>query len=120
VVVEADLDVRRVRTGRGLTRAIANVAENAARHSPSGQPVRLRAASDADGVEVVVEDAGDGFASSFELAPFRRGAVGGRAGLGLASSQRAIERLGGTLRLAGRLGGGASVSLRLPRRGLSQ
>lgn len=120
VVVDADLEARRLRADCGLARAVANVAENAARHTPPGRAVRLHAAADDAGVEVVVEDAGSGFEPAFRVAAFCRGLRGGRAGLGLASSRRVVERLGGSLRVGDRLGGGASVSLRVPRRGMPQ
>lgn len=120
VVVDADLEARRQRADCGLARAVANVAENAARHTPPGCAVRLRAAADDTAVEVVVEDAGEGFEPTFRIAAFCRGLRGGRAGLGLASSRRVVERLGGSLRVGDRLGGGASISLRVPRRGMPQ
>lgn len=116
VVVHAGPDVRHLKAHRGLARAVANAAENAARHSPPGQPVHLRAVADGGAVEVLVEDAGPGFAPDFGIAAFRRGVDGGRAGLGLSSSRRMIERLGGSLGLGARAGGGAAVSLRVPRR----
>ncbi|MGI9188089.1 MAG: ATP-binding protein [Gaiellales bacterium] len=120
VVVDAELDARRLRADCQLARAVANVAENAARHTPPGSAVYLRAAADAAAVEVVVEDAGAGFAPGFSIRAFCRGLRGGRAGLGLASSRRVVERLDGSLRVGERYGGGASVSLRVPRRGLPQ
>jgi len=120
VVVEANLEARRLRADRRLARAVANVVENAARHSPPGHEVRLSAAVADDAIELVVEDAGEGFAPTFEVAAFRRGLRGGTAGLGLASSRRIVHRLGGSLLIGDRLGGGAMVSLRLPRRGAHQ
>ena len=120
VVVDADLEARRLRTDRRLARAVANVVENAARHSPPGHAVRLRAAAAGETIDLVIEDAGEGFAPTFEVAAYRRGLGGGRAGLGLASSHRILERLGGSLHIGDRLGGGAMVSLRLPRRGVPQ
>ena len=116
VLVEADLDARGTRADRRLVRAVANVAENAARHTPPGTAIRLRAVLHDGDVEVVVEDDGAGFAPGFRPAAFLRGASQGRAGLGLASSRRIVECLGGTLRLGRHGGGGAAVSLRLPTR----
>lgn len=116
VIVDANLDARRLRADRRLARAVANVAENAARHSPVGSPIRLRADADDDTIELVVEDAGTGFAPAFRVDSFSRGMRAGRAGLGLASSRRILERLGGTLGIGARVGGGAAVSMRLPRR----
>ena len=116
VIVDASLDARRLRADRQLARAVANVVENAARHSPPGCPVRLRAVLDSDTIEVVVEDAGNGFEPSFRIGAFARGVRAGRAGLGLASSRRILEQLGGSLGIGMRVGGGAAVSLRVPRR----
>ena len=120
VIVAADPAARILRADRRLARAVANVAENAARHSPSGQPVHLRAVADDDDVEVVVEDAGPGFAPAFRVVAFCRGIRGGRAGLGLTSSRRMVELLGGSLGIGTRAGGGAAVSLRVPRRSASR
>jgi two-component system sensor histidine kinase KdpD len=120
VIVDADLATRRLSADRGLARAVANVAENAARHSPPGCAVRFVAAVDDDTIELAIEDGGNGFDPAFRVSPFRRGVRGGRAGLGLASTRMIVERLGGSLRIGDRLGGGASVSLRVPRRGVPQ
>jgi signal transduction histidine kinase len=116
VVIAADPTARYLRADRRLARAVANVAENAARHSPAGQPVHLRAVADGDAVELVVEDGGTGFAPSFQVAAFCRGRRGGRAGLGLTSARRMMDLLGGSLGIGTRTGGGAVVSLRVPRR----
>jgi len=120
VIVDANLDARRLRADRELARAVANVAENAARHSPPGCPVRLRADIHDDTIEVVVEDAGKGFDPTYRIGAFARGIHAGRAGLGLASSRRILERLGGSLGIGAGVGGGAAVSLRVPRRSASR
>jgi signal transduction histidine kinase len=69
-------------------------------------------------LEIVIDDDGEGFAPGFAPAAFRRGAAGGSAGLGLTSARQAVERLGGSLRLGRRAGGGAALSLRVPLRGV--
>ena len=114
LTVEVDASARVAPADVRVARVVANLAENAARHSPAGRPVRLRATVVDGAAEVVVEDDGSGFAPSFAISAFARGEDGGRAGLGLASSRRIVEVLGGTLRIGRAAAGGAVVSLRVP------
>jgi signal transduction histidine kinase len=116
VVVDADPSLRATPADGQLTRAVGNIAENAARHA--AERVRICARQSADGLEIVIDDDGEGFAPGFAPAAFRRGAAGGSAGLGLTSARQAVERLGGSLRLGRRAGGGAAISLRVPLRGV--
>ncbi|HET9579128.1 MAG TPA: DUF4118 domain-containing protein [Usitatibacter sp.] len=99
VVVEIPGDLPLVRVDAGLVGlALANLLENAARHTPKGTVVRLKATA-ADGeIEVRVEDYGGGLADGdlervFEK--FHRGTVeGSKAGIGLGLAIcRAIVRL---------------------------
>ena len=115
VVVEADPLLRGLPADGQLTRAVGNVAENAARHA--AERVRICARRSAEGLEIVIDDDGEGFAPGFAPTAFHRGVAGGSAGLGLTSARRAVERLGGSLRLGHRTGGGAAISLRVPLRG---
>ncbi|MGI9116700.1 MAG: sensor histidine kinase [Gaiellales bacterium] len=103
-----------------IARAVGNLAENAARHARGCEPIRLCARRVGDGIEIVVEDDGSGFADARAHRPFRAHVGGGRAGLGLRSTRRIMERLGGSLRIGSRDGGGAAVSLHLPGRGAAR
>lgn len=120
VIVDAAPDVGTLRTDASLARAVANATENAVRHSPPNCPISLRVVANGDVAEVVIEDDGVGFDPNFEIAAYRQGACGGRAGLGLASARRIVEGLGGSVRLGRRVGGGGAVSFRLPRQGLTR
>ena len=95
-----------------VARALANAAENAARHAHD-MPVALAARRSGRAIEITVADDGGGFPDGFEVAPFRPGARPGRAGLGLASALRAVRAAGGTMRCTSRDGGGL-VSFRIP------
>jgi len=99
VMVEVPADLPLVRVDAALIeQAIANLLDNAARHTPPGTVVRLRVRHEAREITVSVEDYGPGL-DDRELkavfAKFQRGAtesaVGG-VGLGLAIC-RAIVRL---------------------------
>jgi two-component system sensor histidine kinase KdpD len=103
-----------------IEQLLANLLENAARHTPPGTVVRLRAQRDADELIVSVED----FASGIDeqdiervFAKFHRGAsegAGGGVGLGLAIC-RAIAKLHGGRTWAEQLpGGGTAFRFALP------
>jgi K+-sensing histidine kinase KdpD len=103
---------------------LVNLLENAARHTPPGTEVLVRAATDAGGTEIEVADGGPGVPPGDEERVFERFHRGGRAtgqgaGLGLAIARAIAEVHGGSLRAAARPGGGASFLLRLPPGGRS-
>ncbi|WP_206606671.1 DUF4118 domain-containing protein [Steroidobacter cummioxidans] len=106
--------------GTLIVQALANIFDNAAKYTPAGAVVHIRARLADDRMMVEIEDEGPGFPipdpeALFEK--FRRGqgegAVAG-AGLGLAICRAIIEAHGGEIRAAGRLGGGARVEFFLP------
>jgi two-component system, OmpR family, sensor histidine kinase MprB len=99
-----------------LERAINNLLDNAARHSPPGGPVELTV--DSDGVEV--RDHGPGVDEAdlpYVFDRFFRG-TGARgrqgSGLGLAIVRQVTEQHGGTVTAANAPDGGAIFRLRLP------
>jgi signal transduction histidine kinase len=100
-----------------LRQALGNLVDNALRHG-DGEIV-LRAHASPDGVELVVSDAGPGFASDIATHAFQRFArgnqdrMGGGTGLGLAIVRAVAEAHGGTATIV--LGTGAGVRLWLPR-----
>jgi signal transduction histidine kinase len=114
VLVDAEPAAGDAPAAADLARAVGNVAENAARHANAS--VHLRARCSATGVEILIEDDGTGFPDGFEPTSYRRGRRGGRAGLGLSSTRRVVERLGGSLRLGRGAEGGAAISLQVPLR----
>lgn len=123
VQLRVTLDVEGPAPVRGpasfLSRAVANLVANAARHARSEVRVTLAPAPGGDALLLEVEDDGDG------LDPFREAALedllAGRgdavpeAGLGVGSAVWSVERLGGTLRYRrGEALGGAWFQVRLP------
>jgi len=103
-----------------IEQALTNLLENAARHTPAGTVVRVRARQEDGQIVVSVEDFGPGLPDGdLEqlFAKFQHGArelSGGGTGLGLAIC-RAIVRLHGGRVWAERVpGGGAALRFTLP------
>jgi len=102
-----------------VEQALGNLLENAARHTPPGTVVRLRAQPRASEVVVSVEDFGGGLPDAdLEriFAKFERGVAEGGGGMGLGLSIcRAIVRLHGGRAWAERVaGGGIAFRFTLP------
>jgi two-component system sensor histidine kinase MprB len=99
-----------------LDRAVGNLLDNAARHSPPGGTVEVSA--DTEGVRV--RDHGSGIAEAdlpYVFDRFYRGANSrGRqgSGLGLAIVRQVVEQHGGTVTAENAPDGGALFTLRLP------
>ncbi len=99
-----------------LSRAVNNLLDNAARHSPPGGPIEV--AVDADGLRV--RDHGSGVEEAdlpYVFDRFYRGANSrGRqgSGLGLAIVRQVAEQHGGTVRVVNHEDGGAVFTIRLP------
>ncbi len=110
----------------GLVRALESLVENAVHHSPPGREVVVRTGPDghdgaggAGGVEIRIEDSGDGFRADdlprvFE--PFFTRRSGG-TGLGLAIAERIVVDHGGSINAGNRDGDGSGgiMTVRLPR-----
>jgi signal transduction histidine kinase len=103
-----------------IERALANVLDNALRHTPAGGAVRVRVEAGADVARIVVEDEGEGIAQQhqgrvferfYRVAPDRGGAG---SGLGLAIARRIVELHGGAIDLVSAPGEGTAVTLTLP------
>ncbi|MDI1449071.1 HAMP domain-containing sensor histidine kinase [Polyangium sp. 6x1] len=100
-----------------LVRVLANLLDNAVRHSPVGGNIRVRVREEDTSIEVSVEDEGPGVPPS--LAPrlfqrFGRG-IGPEAGtgLGLYFCRITVERWGGTIGYAALPEGGSRFWFRL-------
>jgi two-component system sensor histidine kinase KdpD len=99
---------------------VANLVDNAHRHSPAGVQVRLAAAADPTGVTLQVVDHGPGVAPAdreriflaFQRLDDRSTTSG--VGLGLAIARGFTEAMGGNLRPADTPGGGLTMALTLP------
>ncbi len=99
-----------------MTRVVANLLENAARHSPPGAAVEVRADTHEGVVEVTVSDHGPGIPEAerervFQM--FNRVSGGGRAGLGLTIAKAFVEAHGQTITVGERPGGGARLRFTL-------
>jgi two-component system sensor histidine kinase KdpD len=103
-----------------LERAIANLVQNAVRHSPSDTAPQITASAYGDAVEIRVVDSGPGVPEDdWEqiFQPFQR--LGDRdntsgVGLGLALSRGLIEAMAGTLSPEETPGGGLTMTISMP------
>ena len=103
-----------------LERAIANLVQNAVRHSPPGAPPQITASTYGTTVEIRVIDCGPGVPETDWdqiFLPFQR--LGDRdnttgVGLGLALSRGLVEAMSGTLTPEGTPGGGLTMTISLP------
>jgi two-component system sensor histidine kinase KdpD len=102
-----------------LERVLANLIDNALRHTPDGQVATMRADTDEQDVHCDVIDHGPGVDPSQHehmFAPFQR--LGDRApgglGLGLAVARGFMEEMHGKLTPASTEGGGLTMRLTLP------
>jgi two-component system sensor histidine kinase KdpD len=101
-----------------IAQVLANLLENAARHSPPDGEILLEASRHPgtfDEIELSVSDCGPGVPPDqreliFDL--FHRGADGGRAGLGLSIAKAFVQAHGGRIGVGpGRLGGARFVTV---------
>jgi two-component system, OmpR family, sensor histidine kinase KdpD len=103
-----------------VTQVLANLLENACRHTPPGTRIFVTAAATSGGVRVSVEDEGPGLPPGDPerlFAKFQRGRDEGNtggAGLGLAICRAIIVAHGGTIAASQRPAGGARFVFTLP------
>ena len=105
----------------GLSRAVLNVLDNAAKWSPGGHHVEVRLRQTAVNVAVLtVADAGPGIPAEDRELVFERFYRSAAArsmpgsGLGLAIVRQVVERIGGTVTAAQSPQGGALIAMALP------
>lgn len=122
VRAEAGLPLARADAGL-VERAVANLLDNAIRHTPAGGAVSVDVSrGDAASLSISVRDTGEGIAPEvlprvferFVRADESRTAGAGGAGLGLAIVKRIAELHGGTVHAESVLGAGATFTLALP------
>lgn len=95
-----------------LEQALANLIDNAIRHTPENGTIRVALRRQT----VVVEDSGPGIADPLlphVFEQFRSGAAG-QSGLGLAIAQRIVQLHGGEIFAENRSEGGARFTIKLP------
>lgn len=105
-----------------LARVVSNLAENAAKYSPTGAPIRVSARRDGERVTLAVEDSGPGIPPDDLERVFEKFVRVQRpglppvpgAGLGLAICRGIVAAHGGAIRAEGREGGGARFVVSLP------
>jgi two-component system sensor histidine kinase KdpD len=120
IALPADLPLVHVDAGLA-TQLIANLLENAARHTPQGTRIRVHAEAQPGVLWVHVDDAGPGLPPGPAEALFakfhrgRTGPAGGGAGLGLAICRAIVEAHGGRISATNRVPQGARFSFTLPR-----
>lgn len=104
-----------------MEQVFVNLFENAARYTPEGTRVTIRAAVDGQHLRISVSDSGPGLPAGSEERIFDKfyraapTADGGRgSGLGLAICRAILKAHGGFIVAANRPGGGAEFVIRLP------
>ena len=104
-----------------IDEVLANLIENAAKYTPPGSEIDIRATRDNDKVRVEVADTGPGIppeALPRLFDPFyrvhREGQMARGTGLGLAVAKGLVEAHAGHIRAENREGGGASFVFTLP------
>jgi signal transduction histidine kinase len=121
LVVETDIrDGSEFLCSPRLVRVLQNLLQNAIRHTPADGTVRMHAHCGPDGLELVVEDSGEGIppaALEQVFEPFWRGDAArssSGSGLGLALAKRIVESLGGQIRVQSEPARGSRFAVVVP------
>lgn len=108
---------------RALERILSNLLDNAIKYCPPGASVTVRAAEEADGLRLEVEDTGPGieprhvlriFERFYRVDPGRSRAEGG-TGLGLSIVRHLAEAMGGAVSVRSMAGAGSVFIVHVPR-----
>jgi signal transduction histidine kinase len=119
-------DLQLVADAERVHQVVANLLDNAVRHSPGGGCVTVSARADIDGVELQVTDAGPGIAAEDAERVFERfyrtdasrsAAIGG-TGLGLAIARWVVDLHGGSIHAHSNTPTGCRMVVHLPRRAI--
>ena len=116
VTIEAPEGLRVMADARRVVQVLANLFDNAARHSVESAPIRVSAARDGAEVAVSVTDGGEGIPPERLPHLFRRHASpGGGSGLGLVICKGLVEAHGGRIRAeSAGVARGTKVTFTLP------
>jgi signal transduction histidine kinase len=100
-----------------LRQVLLNLLLNAIDATPRGGAVEVAACAAADGVEIVVSDAGAGIAPELRervFEPFFSTRGGAHGGIGLAIARSLVEHAAGRISVRDAAGGGAAFAIVLP------
>ncbi len=103
-----------------IERVIGNLVDNAIRHTPEDGDIYLVAHARSRGIEVRVDDTGQGISEEqlpgllVRGSPIRRMATQRGGGLGLLIANRILHMHGSAIQAASRIGEGTSISFILP------
>ena len=118
LVTEIEPGVTLLRTdGEKTLRILANLLQNAAKHSPADQPVEVRLGRSNGLVELAVLDRGPGISSEIASQAFEKAVGFGphrSTGLGMWIVARFVDSLQGSVWVEPRPGGGLIVRARFP------
>ena len=123
IVVACPTPGPRVRVDRGLVqRVVANLLNNAMKHTPAGGRVTISARAVGEQVEVCVGDTGEGIPpeeaerifDKFARVEGQRGATRQDRGLGLTFCRMAVEAHGGRIKVESEPGRGSVFTFTLP------
>jgi signal transduction histidine kinase len=107
-----------------LDQIISNLVANALRHTPGGGVITLAAKPEQDGIQILVEDSGEGIPDEdlpyifdrFWKGDRSRSRIGGvGSGLGLTISRNLVRAHGGTIAVDSKIGVGTTFTIWLPR-----
>lgn len=100
-----------------VDQVLTNLLENAARHSPDGGTIRVRARARDHWIEITVSDQGPGVGAEDQskiFEPFVRGTASGSNGVGLTICKAIVEAHGGSIAVRRADRGGAEFVFTLP------
>jgi signal transduction histidine kinase len=116
LVVDSELSVLRTDGGK-MQRILTNLIENAAKHSPSDEPVEVRLSRWNGTAELSILDRGPGIPPELASRAFEKFVSFGphrSSGLGMWIVAQFVEALGGIVWVESRQGGGLTVRARFP------
>ncbi|WP_264307683.1 sensor histidine kinase [Nodosilinea nodulosa] len=124
IALQSDIapDLTLAGNGDHLSRAVANLVQNALQYTPAGGQVWVVAQAQAQQIQITVKDTGIGIAPEHWPQVFERFWRGdaarthdrGGSGLGLAIAQAIIQDHGGTISLTSQLCRGSCFTVKLP------